>query len=301
MEVFLRKTYWNNYRLLHKFNISKAIIPKEPFVWDEVLSYLLKIQLTKKRIIVLHSSYDSLKLSGLSPFEIINSLLTILGPDGTLAMPVIRRYAEEPNLEDFLNADFERIISTYDTRKSKIVTGLLPFCLTRTKDVVISRYPINSMAAVGKLAKSMMQNNIKEDFLAPCGKYSSWAYCVENDALIIGMGIDLVKNLTMMHVISDLFPERWPIKGWYRVRNFNIVDNEYRKSINVLERYDKWGCYYLTNENFRHDLLKNGILHTAVINNLRIEYLSSVDLFNFLLSRIETAYPYSIPRIFFKK
>lgn len=300
VEVKLKKLYWNNVKFFKNYRPKTAIVTKEDVNWNEVICYLKQNGVNKGGLMVLHSSYEALKSSKLSPVEIIRSLRTLLGNEGTLAMPVIRAYKEEPPIEKVLKTDVSKIKCTYNLQSKNIMSGLLPFFLTREKDVKISRYPLNPLAAVGRLAASMMINNISEDNLPPCGKNSSWAFCVENDAIIVGLGIDLCHHLTITHVATDLFIEEWPIKNWYLKRVFDIIDDDFHKRISVLEREPFWGCFYLSSSNYRNDLIKNNILISKIVGGVIVEIVFSKKLIDFLRSRNQNGYPFYIPKKYFK-
>lgn len=300
VEVKLKKIYWKNVKSLRHQIPKKAKVTKENINWNKVICYLKENGVKEGSLMVIHSSYEALASSKLSPVEIIRSLRTILGDEGTLAMPVIRSYKEEPALENFLNTDVSNLICTYNLKSTPMLSGVLPFFLTREKDAIISRSPLNSMAAVGRLAASMMVNNISEDNLPPCGRNSSWAFCVENSAIIVGLGIDLCHHLTMTHVATDLYIEEWPIKNWYRKRIFDIVDGSFQKRITVLEREPIWGSFYLPPLNYRNDLIKNNILISKIIGGVVVEIVFAKKLIDFLRSRNNNGYPFYIPKKYFK-
>lgn len=301
LEVFLRQLYWKNVNSLKSFNPKRAILPNVDVEWSKIVDFLKRNGISKGTLLVLHSSYKSLKSSSLTPKEIISSLRTLIGSEGTLAMPVIRRYEEEPDVDDWMNFNYSDIICTYDTQKSKIWTGALPQSLVKEKDVVISRHPLNSLAAVGRLAGRMMESNIKDDYSTPCGKNSSWAFCVENDAVIVGLGIYLSRSLTIRLVSEDLYIDEWPIKNWYWKRGFDVIDGNFNKRINVLERNYRWGCFYLAEVNFRRDLIKNNILISKTIGGINVEIVFAKKLIDFVRSRKNKCYPYCIPKKYFKK
>lgn len=301
VEVQLRKFYWNNVKIFKNLKPERALVSKTEINWDQVVDYLKQNGIDKGTLMILHSSYNSLKSSKLSPKEIVSSLRSLIGVEGTLAMPVIRRFKEEPDVENWQKFDYSNTICTYDTQKSEIWTGALPQFLIKEKDVVISRHPLNSLAAVGRLAGPMMENNIKDDYSTPCGKDSSWAFCVENDAIIVGLGIYLSRSLTIRLVSEDLYMDEWPIKNWYRKRVFDVIDGNFSKRINVLERDYKWGCFYLAEVNFRQDLIKNNLLISRNVGGINVEIISSRKLLDFVRSRRSKCYPYCIPGKYFKK
>jgi len=300
VEVELRKIYWKNVGRFKKFRPKRTIAPKDDVSWDQVVSYFKQNGIINGTLMVLHSSYEALQSSNLSPIEIISSLRSLLGNEGTLAMPVIRKYKNEPPIEHSLNIDLSNTISTYNPQVSKIVTGILPFYLTKEKGAIISRYPLNSMAAIGRLAVPMMADNIIEDDLPPCGRNSSWAFCVENDAIVVGLGIDLTHSLTILHVAEDLFMEEWPIKNWYRKRVFDIVDGDFYKRISVLERKPVWGCFYYAELNLRNSLRRNKILISKNVGGVAVDIVHAKKLIDFLRLRNSNGYPYCIPKKYYK-
>ena len=99
VEVELRKLYWKNVKFLRHYRPQRAFLSKDTVNWNEVISYLKNNGVAKGSLLVVHSSYNSLKSSGYTPFEIISTLQDMLGSEGTLAMPVIRKYKEEPEVE----------------------------------------------------------------------------------------------------------------------------------------------------------------------------------------------------------
>jgi aminoglycoside 3-N-acetyltransferase len=273
------------------FNPERAILPNVDVDWKKVVDFLKQNGVDKGTLLILHSS----------PMEIISSLLNLIGAEGTLAMPVIRSYKEEPETKEWQNFDYSSIICTYDTQRSEIWTGALPKAIIKQKDAVISRHPLNSMAAVGRLAGLMMENNIKDEYSTPCGKNSSWAFCVENNAIVVGLGIYLSRSLTVRLVSEDLYMDEWPIKNWWRKRVFDVIDGNFKKRINVLERDYKWGCFYLAEVNFRRDLIENNILISRNVGGINVEIISAKKLLEFVRSRKNKCYPYCIPNKYFNK
>ena len=104
-EIILRKGYWAMMPLLHKFVSSRdlgSIETHEKADFSKVIDYLREIGVKKGDIMIVHSSFDSLKATGLDAESIINVLLDIVGEEGTLAMPAIRDFPEEGTGIDFL-------------------------------------------------------------------------------------------------------------------------------------------------------------------------------------------------------
>ena len=159
-------------------------------------------------------------------------------------------------------------------------------------EAVISRFPLNTLVAIGPLAKPMMENNLIEGLPTACGINSAWKFCLDNNAYIIGLGIDLTGCLTMIHSAEDILDNKWPIKNWYRKRIFKIIDKEFETIKIVRERHPKWGTLHWAGRTLCKDLIKNNILQTQNIDGITIEVLKSKDLIDFLNSKNSKGYPY---------
>ena len=57
----------------------------------------------------------------------------------------------------------------------------------------------------------------------------------------------------MIHVAEDLYENEWPVKDWYRNRQFRVIDNEFDKEVTIRERHPKWALFYAERE-FSKDL-----------------------------------------------
>jgi len=294
VELLVRRIYWKNISLFQKIKgiikTEKKIKKTKPLDFNKIIRLLQKQGIESGSILVVHSSYESIEHSGLTPPQVIQRLLDFLGEQGTLAMPAIRKYSKKINnyLEDALINE----ITTYDTLKSKIWTGALPFYMLRDKRSVISRFPINSMVAIGNMAEVMMKDNLLGNKPTACGINSSWNFCVNNNAFVVGIGIDLIHSLTIIHVAEDLLDSKWPVKDWYHERKFKIIDRDYETIKVVKERRRKWGALYFAEKTLRKDLIREGILGSFTIERVKVEVVNSKKLINYLNKKNKLGYPY---------
>jgi aminoglycoside 3-N-acetyltransferase len=254
IEVLLRLIYWNNVNILSRFKPrfhsrqKEAVIPVD---FKRIKEVLKKGGVKNGSLLIVHSSYDSLKCTGLSPDEIIDALLELIGEEGTLAMPVIRRYKEQPRKgKEYITYNTDTIVCTYNVQKTPVVTGIIPYYLMLREDSVTSRHPLSTMTAIGPLARAMMEHNLDGDKPSSHGPNSSWKYCLDHNSLVIGLGIDLVHSLSIMHVAEESFSD-WPVKDWYRERQFKIQDKDFKTDIAVKERKPKWGTLYFAEKNLK--------------------------------------------------
>jgi aminoglycoside 3-N-acetyltransferase len=301
IEVLLRQLFWHNVDLLTRFKPkfrskkNKSIVSLN---FDQVLEVLKEYGVKEGSLLIVHSSYNSLEGSGLSPNEIIDALLNLIGPEGTLAMPVIRQYKEQHKKgKEYLTYDMEDIMCTYNVQRSLIITGFLPYYLMARKNSVTSRHPLNPMTAVGPLSQPMIERNLDGEKPSPHGPNSSWKYCFDHNALVVGLGIDLAHYLTITHVAEEAFSD-WPVKerDWYRERKFRIIDKNVEQTITVKERRPKWGTLYYAERNLKKLIIEKNILHTKNINNIEVSLLESQKYITCLRSMNKKGFPYVIPK-----
>ncbi|WP_373126558.1 AAC(3) family N-acetyltransferase [Bacteroides sp. HPS0048] len=304
LEVLVRRFYWNNVETFAKFKpkFSNSQTTISVFCeFERILEALENLGVKKGSLLIVHSSYDALERTGLSPDEIIDALLELIGCDGTLAMPVIRRYKEQPKKgKEYITCNMDTIKCTYNVQRSRVVTGFLPYYMMLRKNCVISRHPLNPMAAIGPLAELMMKNNIEGEKPSPHGSNSSWKFCLDNKAIVIGLGVDLGHYLTITHVAEEAYSD-WPIMDWYRERKFTIVDHDYTRDIVVRERKPKWGTMFFAERNLKKRLLKKGILRVCTVGNIDVSAVDSQEYISYLRSINDKGFPYIVPKKYLKK
>lgn len=293
IELLVRYLYWMNIGLFSKYLKKKKkrkVVGNVDF--SKITNYLSNIGISKGDLLLVHSSYGELKCTQKSPKEIIEELKNFVGETGTLAMPAIRKYAGEPDLKNYLKANISETVFTYEVYKTKVQTGALPATMVQMPEAVVSRFPLNTMVSIGPLAKPMMEKNLEGDLPTPCGINSSWKFCLDNNAYIIGLGTDLTGCLTMIHTAEDILDEKWPVKGWYRKRIFKIIDKDFETIKVIKERQPKWGTLHWAGRTLCKDLTENKILHSGNIDGILVEVIKSKELIDFLNSKNGKGYPY---------
>lgn len=304
VEVLTRILYWRLRfinRLLStrsrrgaKSKNSSSQRMKSTISFQNICDQLVELGVNPGDTMLVHSSGAALRPTKLSPEEICEKLIASISPGGTLAMPAIPLYADEPSGIERLSDSICNHRLVYDVQKTPIWTGALPKALLKFPGAIRSRHPLNSMVAVGPLAEQMMKSNIEGSRPLACGPSSSWKFCADQNAHIVCLGVDTAHSLTMIHVAEDSFSEEWPIPDWYRERMFHIVDGDFEMDITVRERRPKWAMYY-GERTLQKDLIKAGILKVSYVDGLRIEICRSAELLDFLQSRNSSGYPYWLP------
>lgn len=298
-EIALRHLYWKNVKWLGKFNPIKASEsshsgPTKHIDFEKVIDWLKEKGVGEGSLLIVHSSYGGLECTGLSPEQIVDRLLELVGPSGTLCMPVIRKFKGEPKAIELLTANTDNLVCEYDVKWTKIISGLLPYCLMRKEEAVVSHFPFNPMCAVGPLAKEMMAHNLDGEKPSPHGPNSAWKFCYDHHAIVCWLGTDLEHHNTMTHVAEEAFEGwRWN-DSWYRVRKFYIIDESGNKIYKeVLERKPEWGMLRYAEINVNNDLKKYGIVKTGIIDDaIHVGYENAQTFVNYLRSRNKSGYPY---------
>lgn len=297
IEVLLRQLYWNNVNRFSKFNPHKASHRDHSHYhnkvdFEKVLDYLRDNGVKEGSILIVHSSYETLSCTGLQPSEIVEKLLSLVGKSGTLAMPAIRKFKDEP--EEDINDDNLLKEYEYNTRKTKLTSGVLPYYMLLRDDSEISRYPLNPLVAIGYYAKEMMANNLNGETPSPHGKNSAWKFCVDKNAIVVGLGVSLEHYNTTIHVAEEAYDGwKWKSEEWFCKKRFHITDGDFQKSIVVKDRKSYWGKLHFAEMTLWRDLLNNNVVKTTLFNNvLPVSIEKSQELISFLRSKNSKGYPY---------
>lgn len=291
IEVLIRHLYWKNVEWFSSKKKSPSHVEPKVIDFDKVIQYLQASGVSKGSLLLVHSSFAALKGSTLSPTEVNAALLSLIGEEGTLAMPAMPKFKNSPNVIEYLKKSNGNTF-VYDVKRTPIKTGLLPAYLHRKKGSIRSLHPINTMVAFGPLAESLMKNNLAGESPLACGVHSSWKRCLDNDAIIVSIGTDLTHSLTMIHVAEDVLDESWPILDWYQTKKFSIKDGKTINEITLRERRPKWGALHFAERTLCKDLMNAGILHSSSIDGVLVETIKAKELVSFLSSKNSSGYPY---------
>ena len=128
IELAIRWLYWKNVKYLKSLNANGVVNYRNDHYIDfnNIILYLKFLGVNQGDLLIVHSSYVELLNTKKEPNEIISILKDLVGENGTIAMPAIRSYKDEPKYIDYLKTDMTKITCTYDVRKTKVWTGILP-------------------------------------------------------------------------------------------------------------------------------------------------------------------------------
>lgn len=298
IEVKLRQLYWKNSNRLGKYNPNKGrtkiVSSQENVDFSVIIRQLKDWGVGEGSLLIVHSSYENLQSTGLSPQDIINELLKLVGESGTLAMPVIRTYKECPSAEDRLKHGAMPPVCKYHVKRTPVSSGIIPAMMLRYPNAVVSKFPLNPLCAIGPLAEPMMEHNLEGECPSAHGPNSCWKFCLDHNALICSIGTDLRHHNTMGHVAEEAFGNwYWSDEEWFEHRQFTIeAPKEKPIEIEVKERKPKWGMLHQAEMNRYRDFLKNGVLKSKTFSNILVEFEESQKLIGYLRSKNKNGYPY---------
>ena len=285
-EVVFRNVYWR-LKLFRFIDLRHSNHTSELEDFDKVLLKMKSIGVGKGSILIIHSSYASLKNCTIKPNEMINSLIDLIGEDGTLVMNCARVLKKHKRRNDVL---------TYDLDKSRVWTGVLPHLMVRDKRSEVSEFPFNPIVAIGKYAEKITKHHFNDNVMeSSCGPKSGWKFCSDHNAIVVGLGVNLTHSLTITHVAEENH-KTWPVKGWYDKIKVEISTGNTKKNVVVKNRKTRWGKLYFLEKNLERALKANQILFEEKIDGLNFSSLNSSQLMNFLNRKNQrTTYPYYIP------
>lgn len=304
IEMIVRRIYYKNIHLFlwlkskNRFKINLSVsnkVQSQPLDYNKIKLFLQSHGVSHNCLLLVHSSYDALKGKGKYSGEVVDFLLDLVGAKGTLAMPAFPKFPNKVKKVDYLSSiDNSNTIYRYDVKNSSITTGVLPLKLSKLNGAVRSRFPINTMVALGPLSEELFCDEFKEKSPLACGLGSSWKKCIDNDAKIVSLGTDLTHSLTAIHVAEDAYEGSWYVKNWYIKKKFEIIDKNFSQILTLRERAPHWGALCYAERTLCKDLIAAGILKSVHIDGVLIEILSAKKLLAFLRKKQndKPGYPY---------
>jgi aminoglycoside N3'-acetyltransferase len=198
-------------RRLKSWQLSRRrrVVRAGPVLDREAMRQLLRERLgiMKGRVVFVHHSLDLLHLD-FPAAGLMDLLREAVGPEGTLAFPSF------PAIPSF---EFLKSGAVFDSRRIPGYTGLLGEMARRIPGARRSVHPIRSVVAVGPAAEFLTEAHHRSTL--PCDRNSPFHRLHELGGLIVGLGVSS-RNLTFVHVLDDLMPERLPFDV-YRPERFS--------------------------------------------------------------------------------
>ena len=185
---------------------------------DRISADLQELSLGQGDCVMMHSS-----LSALGPVEggadaVVDALLDVIGPSGTLLVPAFRDSVwDDPG--DFTNSDCDCSASQRlcPSRQTGF-QGIIPETVRRRPGSLRSCHPTHSWVGLGPLAEQLLSGH--KDSPTPCGAGNPFEPLVKLDGRLLILGVQ-VNTITLWHYYEEVLQVPYLGYYWPRQRHLN--------------------------------------------------------------------------------
>lgn len=184
-----------------EYKNKKKLISKLPDINEMQLRKILinKLGIKEGDNLFIHCSMDMINAE-LSPLQVLEIILDILGNDGSVSVPTFIRYTSKEWME--MNDKF-------DIKRTPSGMGIFSERVRRNKSAKRSLHPTKSVSTIGNIAEMVLSEHHLD--LYQFGSKSPFIKLLEYDVKIIGLGTPM-SYLSMVHTVEDVFPDEYPKK-----------------------------------------------------------------------------------------
>lgn len=169
----------------------------EKYTVDDLISNMQAMGMTRGSVVCIHSSMKEFYNYTGTATELIASILKIIGPEGTLAMPAF------PDYRYFQDPDY-----IFDRQNDKTGAGYLAETFRKYPGVKRSLNVQHAVCAIGKMADFILKDHL---YSHDCwDKNSPWYRLCELNALIFNMGMPRAYIGTFHHCVESLLQYEHP-------------------------------------------------------------------------------------------
>ncbi len=209
-------------------------------------------------VLMVHSSLKRIGWTDDGPTTVIDALLNVLRPDGTLVMP-----AESPQIADPDNTVL------FDPRTTPTTMGAIPEAFRSYPGTIRSHHPLVSVCANGDRAKEITAEHAME-FCEGRGTPFEKLYLLQAYTLLLGVGFD---RCTSLHYAESLVPNRRTT-----ISRFPILENGERIWVDKPDMAPDNGVHFpIVGQRF----LQQGQVRTGVVGQARALLFSTRALVDF--------------------
>ena len=248
-----KKTRVKKFKKLDK---SEALIDKK-----RLISFL-QINLKKDDVLIMHTRMSYLKRFGISPNELIEIVLNIIGNQGTLFIPNMPFYESLSNHKSYSDS-FDEIL-TYDKASTKSWTGIVGDIFVKDFKAKRSDSPYCSLSGLGPFVDEAFSEELSDNLIF--GPKSSWFKIMNKNAKILFLGAEAYDSITEAHLIednNDIFIKN----GWRTPVTFNVLNLNKTYTFNIRKNY--WNRFLSEFYNIRI-LKKKGLIKIEKIDGVEL-------------------------------
>jgi aminoglycoside 3-N-acetyltransferase len=156
---------------------------------EQIATDLRALGLRAGHNVLVHSSLSSIGHVVGGAASVVQALLDLVAPDGTVVVPTLTG-------DESVGPEHEVV---FDAASTACWTGVVPETVRSWTGAVRSLHPTHSVAAVGAAAHRLTAGH--EDCVTPCGAGSPYArLAADPDGVILLLGCDHDSNTTLHHV-----------------------------------------------------------------------------------------------------
>ncbi len=148
--------------------------------------------------VFVHGSLGMIR-TALNPLELLEMLLEIVGPDGSVSAPTFIRD---------LSKEWMKMEKPFNAKRTPSGMGLLSERIRRYKGSKRSLHPTKSVATIGKIADLVLGGHHLFDL--PFGPESPFVKLLEHDVKVIGIGVPM-SYLSMVHTVEECNRDAFPV------------------------------------------------------------------------------------------
>ena len=142
-------------------------------------------------IVIAHSSLKSFGYVEGSADAVIDALLAVVGPRGTVCMPTLT----------YGNYNPENPPPPFDPDEKPGIVGTIPEVFRKRREAIRSLHPTHSMACIGPRAEELVADHEYSE--SPCGPLSPWGKIADEDGYVLMIGCG-TPPLTMSHGAEEV-------------------------------------------------------------------------------------------------
>jgi len=219
-------------------------------------------------ILLVHSSLSSLGYVPGGARTVIDALLSVVGPAGTLVMPT-------HSWDRSGHGDF-----TFDVRLTPSCVGRISEAFRTLPQVIRSLHPTHSVAAWGPCAKEITEGH--ENAGTPCGIGTPYAKLIEANCQVLFLGTTLDSN-TLFHTLEALAPVPYLLRD--EDESFVITDAGGHTRVMRIRRHFRGPDRRFLE--MKELLLNHGVLRKGNISRSESLLLESASMATLILDRLK--------------
>lgn len=208
---------WNRKRKKQKRNqvLSERESSGKSFTTNDLIKDFQRVGIQQGDVVLVHSSLSRIGHLAEGPKTLVDALLEVIGPKGTLLMPT------SPNHVYQLN--YIRNTPLFDVKNSPSKTGAITEYFRTLPGAIRSLHPTEPVTAFGHNAAYFVKDHFKE--ITPYSVKSPFYRVSEQHGKILYIGVTLDMAGTNLHTLEDAVEFKFPVY-MDEIFEIDVVDYE---------------------------------------------------------------------------